>query len=227
MANDEYWRYKSSLYRPIMPGTERYKELEVMRLHDEEQRQLREQAAREIILNSDTFDKLLAGHDIDEFTKSFVIDAAVRQAAETRSGNLYESRELGRLLDRALEEGREQAEFQTEREASLGVDEEEMMVEHNRRRTNPVPTRVNAYQELKDTHDEISAAIEAVREQQQQEADRRQSLDPATRAASELEAPQSHDVTHFVDRHDSAAREVTFFEWDFEDEEIENDLGDR
>ena len=103
-----------------------------------------------------------------------------------------------------------------------------MMVDDERRRTNPMPTRANAYQESKDTHDEISTEIDAVREQQQQERDRRQSLDPATRAAFNLEAPPSQDVTHFVvERHNSAEREATFFEWDFEDEEISNDLGDR
>jgi hypothetical protein len=85
MPNDDGWHDKSYLYVPIEPGSPRYRELEAIRVYEEEKRLSREQEARAFFENSEEFNALLTGHEVDGQTKPFVIDAVpgrLRNAAQ-------------------------------------------------------------------------------------------------------------------------------------------------
>jgi hypothetical protein len=169
--------------------------------HEKKERLRRESLAREF-LQSPQASKAVDAHDLDERLRSLTIDAAAKDMAENYSNTLIRPKELTELIEAAVSKAREQErlerervvakELQIQREADT---QQQARIDQNARnffergaqrteRENQKAQPLGKYRKLDElSHRDGSRDAVESREQREQ-SDRRQSLDPATRAAN-------------------------------------------
>jgi hypothetical protein len=192
MRSDDNWWFKQNAGKPLEPGSRRYEEIKAIRTYEDEKRLQYENDARVFFENSVAFHGLMTAHEVDDATRPFIIDAAAAIAAERRAGGPIEPHELGRLLTDALAEGYKQHAIAMDSDIANEV--EAQQEPQSDRGTDPTPGRANAYEELNAFAIAVNEQAAALQAEQQQESDRRQSLDPATQATNNLEPSRDPSI---------------------------------